>query len=180
MADDRASAVYETRYGWGARTALTVGAALLFTVALLLLDVSMLIRVAGLALFGVGGLFMAYGALSRQTAFRVDETGVLLGGAPARYRATTAHVPWADITSVLTWRQKTFGTSVLWVGVVRREGAPPLPGNNRASAALKYAVPVPPEVVLSSRAVVGWHLDRNHLATAVAHYAPGTPLQDLS
>lgn len=63
-------------------------------------------------------------------AFRVDEEGVLLGGAPARYEAQLAHVPWGDITSVVVWHQRTAGNGINYIGVQRKPGAPALRGMN--------------------------------------------------
>ncbi len=173
------SPVYQARYGWDLKTAGVVALSAVFTAVLLLPDVPLLARVLGLPLFGVGGLLMAYVALSRKVAFRVDETGVLLGGSPARYQATTAHVPWDDITGFVLWRQVSGGASLPYVGVTRREGAPPLPGDGpRARAVLEYLVPVSADAAMASRAVTGWRLDKERLVTAVAHFAPRTPVQD--
>ncbi|MFB8756710.1 hypothetical protein ACFV46_25630 [Streptomyces sp. NPDC059852] len=181
MIDDEAP-VYEARYGWDRRTVGILALCAVFTAALLLPDIPLFARILGLPLFGGGGLFMAFGAMSRKVAFRVDGTGVLLGGSPARYRATTAHVPWSDVTGFVFWRQHlSGGASLPYVGVTRREGAPPLPGDGRtARAVLSHLVPVPPEVAVSSRAVNGWRLDRARFAAAVAHHAPGLPVYEQS
>ncbi|MFB7329414.1 MULTISPECIES: hypothetical protein [unclassified Streptomyces] len=91
---DNTSPAYQARYGWDLKTTGIVVFCAVFTAAALLLPgMPLLAQILGLPLFGGGGLFMAYGALSRKVAFRVDETGVLLGGSTARYKATTAHVP---------------------------------------------------------------------------------------
>lgn len=178
MTDD-APPVYQARYGWDRRTTGTVAGSAALTAVLLLPGVPLPAQALGLPLFGAGGLFMAYIALSRKIAFRVDETGVFLGGSPARYKATTAHVPWGDITGLVFWHQVASGTSMPYVGVTRRTGAPNLPGDGPiARAALNHLVPVPPDVVMSSRAVNGWRLDKERLTAAVAHFAPGTPMQD--
>ncbi|MET9471376.1 hypothetical protein [Streptomyces sp. NPDC002922] len=175
------SPVYQARYGWDLRTAGVVALSAVFTAVLLLPGVPLFAQILGLPLFGGGGLFMSYVALSRKVAFRVDETGVLLGGSPARYRATTSHVPWDDITGFVLWRQAAGGASLPYVGVTRREGAPALPGDGpKARAALEYLVPVPADVALASRAVTGWRLDKDRLVTAVAHFAPEIPVRDLS
>ncbi|MET7694901.1 hypothetical protein ABZT06_44515 [Streptomyces sp. NPDC005483] len=176
---DRSSPVYQERYGWDRRTTGIVGASVLFTAVLLLPDVPLLGRILGLPLFGVGGLFMAYTSMSRKVAFRVDETGVLLGGNPARYKSTTTHVPWDDITGFVLWRQTVGSTSVPYVGVTRREGAPPLPGDGpKARAVLSHLVPVSADVALSSRAVNGWRLDRDRLVAAATYFAPGILVRD--
>ncbi|MEU9789921.1 hypothetical protein AB0E27_04740 [Streptomyces sparsogenes] len=173
---------YETRYGWDSRTRITVAAAAAFTVTCLVSPVMPLYaRLPGLLLFGGGGLVMAYGAASGKVALRVDETGVLFGGHPLRYRVGTAHVPWQDITAVVLWRQDS-AASIPWVGVARRPGAPPLPGarQGRAGRAVVRAlVPhLPADVTLASRPVSGWRLDKERLSDAVARFAPGTPVVD--
>ncbi|MFE9883167.1 hypothetical protein [Streptomyces sp. NPDC005784] len=173
------SPVYEARYGWDPKTIRVAVFSIIFTAALLLPGMPLLARILGLPLFGAGGLFMAFVAMSRKVAFRVDETGVLLGGSPARYKATTAHVPWEDITGFVLWRQVIATASLPYVGVTRREGAPALPGDGpKSRAVLEILAPVPPDTVMSSRAVTGWHFDKGQLIAAIAHFAPGTPLQD--
>ncbi|WP_309062726.1 hypothetical protein [Streptomyces sp.] len=178
---DTLSPVYQARYGWDRRTAGVVVLSAVFTAVLLLPDMPLIARVLGLPLFGAGGLFMVYTALSRKVALRVDETGVFLGGNPARYGATSAHVPWGDITGFVLWRQAAGGTSLPYVGVTRREGAPALPGDGpKARAVLRRLVPVPADVAVASRAVTGWRLDKDRLVAAVAHFAPGIPVRDHS
>ncbi|SDL02687.1 hypothetical protein [Streptomyces indicus] len=171
--------VYQARYGWDRKTIAVVTISVIFTTMLLLPGVPLLARVLGLPLFGAGGLFMAYTALSRKVAFRVDATGVLLGGNPARYRATTVHVPWGDITGFVLWRQSVGGGATLpYIGIARHADAPALPGDRpMARAAVNWLVPVPAEVAMCSRAVNGWHLDVDQLTAAVAYFAPGVPVR---
>ncbi|WP_339134250.1 hypothetical protein WJM95_32465 [Streptomyces sp. f51] len=173
------SPVYEARYGWDPKTRRIVVVSALFTAALLLPGMPLYLRILGLPLFGVGGLFMAFVAMSRKVAFRVDETGVLLGGSPARYKTTTAHVPWNDITGFVLWRRPAGVASLLYVGLARREGAPALPGDGpKARAVLGMLTPVPPDVAISSRVVTGWRLDKDRLNAAVAYFAPDSFMQD--
>lgn len=115
----------------------------------------------------------------RLTAFRVDGTGVLLGGAPARHRAQTAFVPWQDITALVSWQLRTAGQSLHYIGVQRRAGAPPLPGPNSEltpEKTAKLAPHVDHELFLASRAVNLWKLDAERLRAAVDAYAPGVPV----
>ncbi|MFJ2259573.1 hypothetical protein ACIOKD_14760 [Streptomyces sp. NPDC087844] len=112
-------------------------------------------------------------------AFRVDGEGVLLGGAPARYKAQTAFVPWEDITSVVLWQQRMAGPSMTYVGVQRRAGAPPLPGMNaglRPGQTTKLAPHIEHDLFLASRPVNRWRLDPHGLQAAVDAFAPGTPV----
>ncbi|MFJ5772746.1 hypothetical protein [Streptomyces sp. NPDC093094] len=166
--------VYEARFGFDRRTSLVVLICAVFTACAFLPDMPPGIRIASLVLFGGGGLVMAAGALTRRVALRVDASGVLLGGSPLRYRATTAHVPWKDIEAVALWSQSVPHSSIPYVGLVRHEGAPPLPGpQGRTARAVGGAlVPVPFEVLMASRAVNGWRLDTPRLAAAVTHFAP--------
>ncbi|MFE7034106.1 hypothetical protein ACFU9Y_27700 [Streptomyces sp. NPDC057621] len=112
-------------------------------------------------------------------AFRVDGEGVLFGGAPARYKAQTAFVPWKDITAVVLWEQRMSGPSMAYVGVQRQAGAPPLPGQNaglRPEQTTELAPHVDHELFLASRAVNRWRLDPERLRAAVAAFAPGVPV----
>ncbi|MFI2301183.1 hypothetical protein ACH5AL_20385 [Actinacidiphila glaucinigra] len=176
-------AVYEARHGLDRRTSGVLAVAVLFSAVLLMpgTGTPLVLRIAGTVLFAGGGLVMAAGALTRKVAFRVDGTGVLLGGSPLRYRATTVHIPWEDITEVVLWRQRVPNASIPWVGVRRRDGAPSLPGPGQGAITRAVGgalVPVPFEVLQSSRAVSGWRLDRQRLADAVAHFAPGLRIVD--
>ncbi|MFJ2264259.1 hypothetical protein ACIOKD_39295 [Streptomyces sp. NPDC087844] len=173
------SAAYQERYGWDLKTTGLVALCAVFTAALLLPDIPLFARILGLPLFGGGGLLLAYSALSRKVAFRVDETGVLLGGSPARYKATTAHVPWGDVEGFVLWRQATGSASLPYVGVTRRKGSPALPGDGpKARAIVKHLVPVSADTVMASRVVTGWRLDKDQLVAAVGHFAPTIPVQD--
>ncbi|WP_405811992.1 hypothetical protein OG524_29565 [Streptomyces sp. NBC_01520] len=181
MAAEGTAPVYEARYGMDRRNVGVLAVSALFTVILVLGDFTPVQRVLGLVLFGGGGVLMAFTAMSRRVAFRVDGTGVLLGGSPARHLATTAHVPWEDITAVVLWQQHS-AEGIPWVGVARRPDAGPLPGPGQGRAAratMRALAPgVPADVALASRAVSGWHLDRDALAAAVAYFAPGVQVVD--
>ncbi|MFE7748550.1 hypothetical protein [Streptomyces sp. NPDC057428] len=181
MPAESAAPVYEARYGVDRRSLGVLAGSALFTVFLALADFTLVQRVLGLVLFGGGGVFFAFTTVSRKVAFRVDGTGVLLGGSPARYQATTAHVPWEDITAVVLWRQHS-AAGIPWVGVARRPEAGPLPGPGQGRAAratMRALAPeVPADVALASRAVSGWRLDRDALSAAVAHFAPGVQVVD--
>ena len=112
-------------------------------------------------------------------AFRVDEEGVLLGGAPARYEAQLAHVPWGDITSVVVWHQRTAGNGINYIGVQRKPGAPALRGmNSRVSreTAAMLAPHVYYELFLASRPINLWRLDPERLQAAVDAFAPHVPV----
>ena len=88
-------------------------------------------------------------------------------------------MPWDDITGFVLWRPDVGVSSVLHVGVTRREGAPSLPGDGpKSRAVLDFLAPVSPDTAVSSRPVTGWLFDQDRLITAVAHFAPGLPVQD--
>jgi hypothetical protein len=183
MSDDEGP-VYEAHHGFDRRTLGLLALAVVFTAILAMPGTGTppAARIAGGVFFGGGGLLMAANALTRKVALRVDGTGVLLGGTPLRHRATTVHVPWEDITAVVLWEQRvSHGHRLPWIGVARREGAPPLPGPGQGPMARAVAgalVPVPFELLMASRQVNGWRLDRRRLTAAVEHHAPGVPVVD--
>ncbi|GAA1234327.1 hypothetical protein GCM10009578_089780 [Streptomyces rhizosphaericus] len=127
----------------------------------------------------------------RLIAFRVDDTGVTLGGAPARYRSQTAFVPWDDITSVVIWQWRLKAGAPSWVpadekmdyvGVSRRPGAPPLPGPNsrlQPEQARRQAPHIDHQLLLASRAINLWRLDPDRLRAAVAAFAAHVPVHDI-
>ena len=51
----------------------------------------------------------------------------------------------------------------------------PVQGHHRV---LDFLAPVSPDTAVSSRPVTGWLFDQDRLITAVAHFAPGLPVQD--
>lgn len=173
--------VYEARYGLGGRTWKTLVTALVFVILGITLKLSLAVRIADFVLFGAGGLAVLVTGLSRQVAFRVDAQGVTLGGVPPRYRSGTRVVPWPEIERIVLWRQRLpRGRSLLYVGLVRPQGAPPLTG--RASRATGRAVAtaltpgISADLLAASRAVNGWQLDTGRLVTAAGHFAPGVPV----
>ena len=112
----------------------------------------------------------------------MDASGITLGGVPPRYRSGTKFVPWADIDKVVLWKQKLpHGGSMQYVGLVRRKGAPPLAGRRAQFLGRVTARAVAPQIsgdtLMASRGINGWHLDKDRLAAAVEHFAPGVRLE---
>jgi hypothetical protein len=177
--------VYVARYGWNRRSGSLIIGALVFVVVAVTVPMSLPLRVVAIVFFGGGALLLIGSTASRLAALRVDRAGVTLGGSPARYRSTTLLVPWADIREIVLWRQQLpYGRSMRYIGVARRKGAHPLAGRRgqRASqAAARTLTPyVGADTLMASRAVNLWRLDAGRLATAVAHFAPGTRVLDQS
>lgn len=119
----------------------------------------------------------------RLVAFRVDEQGVTLGGAPAKYERHKAFVPWPEIESVALWSHKVVGAAPMrYVGVRRKPGTPVLPGPNAGLSreqTTKLAPHVSHELFLASRCVTMWTLDPHRLAEAVGAFAPGVPVETV-
>lgn len=163
--------VYEARFGLTLKSASVVVAAGVFSVAAIMLDdVSWQLRVATLVVFGAGGLVYLANLLSRKVALRVDRAGIVLGGSPMRYKATTEFVPWAEVHAVVLFKQvipTTHGTTTMpYVGVQRKPGfGMPLSGVQRVTA--KLVPDVPAGIVITSRAVSGWRLDARALSDAL-------------
>ncbi|MEZ0068263.1 hypothetical protein ABIA32_004287 [Streptacidiphilus sp. MAP12-20] len=113
---------------------------------------------------------------SRKTAIRIDEMGVLLGGSPLRYAATTAFVPWSDVVAVELWIQQVgLWRKIHYVGLHRVPGAPPLNGaqtNRAALAVAKSLTEKSAELIGASRATVGWKFDAREMLSTVQRLAP--------
>lgn len=162
--------VYEARYGFTPKSTFVVIVAAAGSAAVILLDFSLFLRIATLALFGVGGLWYLIGLLSRKVALRVDRDGITLGGKPPRYKATTRFIPWAEVETVVLFTQvipTLHGTvKMRHVGVQRKPGTSPAPtGIQRVARILTTDVPA--DVVMSSTAVNGWRLDERALSDAL-------------
>lgn len=169
-------------------TPKTVGlllASVLFCMAAILVPMPMAMRVLSLVFFGGGAIALLAVGLSRKVALRIDQSGITLGGSPLRYAATTAHVPWHDVEAVVLWRQ-SLAQDLPYLGVLRPDGAPPLPGTpgasrtGRAMAGLGRAVAGAPDdrLVASCRAINGWRVDPTELAAALLRFAGDVPLID--
>ncbi len=186
--------VYEVRYGWTRKTIVLLVTSLVFCAAPLLLSGYASARVDGLpvpiwlvdvlaVVLGVGGLVTtAAGPVTGRTALRVDAEGVLLGGSPLRYAATTVTVPWAEITTVELWvqRMQVNGRTIRtpYIGVRRMDGAVPVPGTARRIAGRVGTglTGKDADLIAASRPVTPWRLDQPRLRAALAAHAPGVPL----
>lgn len=188
-ADDRSGRpepdCYEERYR------LTIGAALgLASVLALILGIilhlwAIFVPVAlVLALLATqvrqapNGFAAAFAAARRMIAFRADQEGITLGSVPGSPRGGMAAVlvPWADIQQIIFYPVNPVGrgryAQVRCIGIQRRPGAPALPqGNEQAPGS-----PVPDIASGATRRIIGWRLDRVHLADVAAAAAPGIPV----
>lgn len=175
---------YEERYRFTPKTFGLISISVVFTLVAIFVPMGTVLRVMSLVFFGGGGVLLLVIALSRKVALRVDGSGITLGGSPLRYAATTAHVPWRDIEAVVLWRQ-VFAQNLPYLGVLRPDGSPPLPGaiGGRAGQVLVRAgraVAGAPDdrLVTSCRAISGWQVDTGQLAVALRRFAPDVPLID--
>ncbi|MGX2998788.1 hypothetical protein JNUCC64_31730 [Streptomyces sp. JNUCC 64] len=169
---------YEERFGWDRRTAAQAAGCALFSLGLLLPGLSPATRLGGLLCFTLPAVLLTAMASSRRTAFRVDATGVLLGGHPLRHRATTTRVPWADVRAVVLFDQPS-GPRTARIGLALGPGAAPATGPLGRTVVSALVPGVPPEVTLVSRPVRLWRIDPVRLRAAVDALAPGVPVTDL-
>jgi hypothetical protein len=109
----------------------------------------------------------------RPVAFRADHAGITLGSDRQLPRRPAVFIPWADAEKIILYPGNTSsGGQAQYVGVQRREGAPPLPyGNEQVPWC-----PAPGVAAGASRRIKGWGLDREQLAAVTAAVAPGIPV----
>jgi hypothetical protein len=147
----------------------------------------MVLRIAMVAASAWGGLLSVAVPMSRRVAFRVDATGVTLGGGPFRYQTTTRVFPWEEIDRVVLWsRILPFNARVRYVSVERRAGAPPLSpgGTGKADRPALYLspdpqLPSPRFTVGATRGMQAFRVEDEMLAAAITACAPSVPLISL-
>jgi hypothetical protein len=111
----------------------------------------------------------------RPVASRADHAGITLGSDWQLPRRPAVFIPWADAGKIILYPGCTSrGSQAQYVGVQRREGAPPLPyGNEQVPWC-----PVPGVAAGATRRIKSWRLDREQLAAVTAAVAPGIPVID--
>ncbi|MBB5480964.1 hypothetical protein [Micromonospora parathelypteridis] len=176
--------VYEARFGFTRRDLLLVPVSVVFVAVGVLIHRDA--PVAGVVAVVMGGAFLLLRlitVLGRRVALRVDAAGVTLGHPPPWPSSRTAVVPWSDIEAVVLWTQRAGGTTVPYVGLLRRPGLPPLPGSARSRGVQRMnqgvVRHVPPSVLADSRPATFWSLHRASLDAAVRHFAPAVEIVDL-
>lgn len=178
MARTEQPGAYVARFGFNRRAVGVLLCCAVFTVSLIVLpDLSLLVRVAGLLLFGGGGLVYLFNSLSGGVAFRADEQGITLGNPPVGRRNPELRVPWYSIAEVVLFRQHVSATTIPYVGLRLRPGAPAVDTavdpDGMMWQVTRHLVPhVPEDVLAHSRAINGWRLDEEKLAQILADYAP--------
>jgi hypothetical protein len=185
--------VYQARYGWSGSSWLLLAAGLAFVSTVFLGSRAILIVV----LLVPCGAFLLVNVLSaligRPVAFRVDESGVTIGGNPIPfwYRRSTRFVPWTQIQQVRLWHRDfplTIGNRTLcnlsrayFVGLVR--GPDALDLSERGFLGGHANRPVfkgPSDITAGAARVVSmWRLDRSRLELAVRTFAPGVTVVEL-
>jgi hypothetical protein len=175
---------YVARFGFNRKAVGVLLINAVFTVlAIVIPDLSPLMRVVGLLLFGVGGLVYLVNSLNGGVAFGADEKGITLGS-PAVSRSPELRVPWSSIAEVVLFRQHTGATTVPYVGLGLRPGAPVVDAAANTDAAMwgvtRQLLPhVPEDVLAHSRAINGWRLDEEKLAQVLADHAPHVQIVHL-
>jgi hypothetical protein len=177
---------YEARYRPTLAGVVAMLGAAGFVAAALLLDMPLALQVLVVVFFGFSGVLMLVSAVSGKTALRADESGVTLGpgvtlpGWRWGPRPETCY-PWDEVVDIVLWRQHVVFSKIDWVGVVRRDDAPPLPNSGGRWQQLGAAVVphVPPELVTTSIQINGWAVDLPALRASVARFAPTVRVIDI-
>jgi hypothetical protein len=178
MAKSQRPGEYIARFGFNRKAVPVMLGCAAFTAACVLLpDMHILVRSAGLLLFGVGGLLFLVTSLKGGVAFRVDEEGITLGNPPVGVQRPELHVPWASIAEVVLFRQNVGAATQPYVGLRLRPGAPAVDTgvdrDSRVWQGVRRLVPhVPEDVLAHSRPINGWRLDAERLTQALDVHAP--------
>jgi len=103
-----------------------------------------------------------------RVAFRADRAGITLESDWQLPRPRAVFIPWADVEKIILYSSDY---TIQYVGVQRREGAPPLPHGNEQVRVSRY--PVSGLAAGAALPIKGWRLDREQLAAVTAAVAPG-------
>jgi hypothetical protein len=183
---DQPDMPYEVKYGWNRLSWGGIGIALVFCAAALLPDMPLWVKIPYIAFWGGIAVMIAVASSRGTTAVRVDQAGVTLCSAPLFPKSTTRLFPWEDVACVVIWLSPYSRRSnrLEFVGVERRPGTPPITGRftgrrSRFGERL-YSPGIPSDMAVTRAATNGWVLDHGRLTAAVAHFAPGVPVIDLT
>lgn len=178
MAKPQRPGEYVARFGFNRKAVPVMLGCAAFTAACVLLpDMNILVRSAGLLLFGGGGLLLLVISLKGGVAFRANREDITLGNPPVGVQRPELHVPWASIAEVVLFRQDAGAATMPYVGLRLRPGAPAvdtgIDRDGRVWQGVRRLVPhVPEDVLAHSRAINGWRLDEQRLAQALDVHAP--------
>ena len=131
----------------------------------------LLIAALCIGFFGLGGLVVLAVLLANlgRVAFRVDSSGLLLGGQwTLRRRRPDRLYRWGQVESIWLWRTRGYASTDC-VGVMPTF---PLRGLDRVSGLRSLPGSVPAEVGVCSIPIMGWDLEPAPLVEAVRACAP--------
>jgi len=177
---------YVARSGWTPRDLILVPTCAGFVFLGILMVRDGQLAGALVCLFGGAYIVLSVWAMvSRRIALAVTEDGITLGQLPPWPARRTSFVPWSDIEAVILWEQELRRSTMRYIGVVRRPGAPPLPGSARSPRLRRMNKAVVPaelseDLVADSRQINFWRLDKGRLITAVNHFRPDVPVMEHS
>jgi hypothetical protein len=170
---------HEERYRLTGRAPAALGAGL-FGVLTGILFHSMLFIVVGGAL----ALFYIVVIAGHRVTFRADNAGITLGVNLTGLKLYPVNIPWADVEKITLYSLRQWSredvvlkgkrTATNYIGIQRREGAPPLVHGNQPAA----WSPEPRIAAGATRPITTWQLDRDRLAATLAVVAPAIHVVD--
>jgi hypothetical protein len=179
---------HEARYQWTPFISWAIAGDTAFVLVAALVPTPLAIRVMVIAVFGYFGLWSLTCVLSRKIAFRVDQSGITLGGSPFRYRSSTRFFPWGDITKIVIWQRDVpftlwrwtlFSVTFRYIGLQRRPGAPPVAGDGSGRLDRPaFTAPVVGIAAGAARKVTAWRVSADQLSAPVAAYAHNVAVEE--
>ena len=175
---------YAERYRLTGGAALTLAASLLSVGLGVLWHMPVIFTVIAVLIAALEGRAHGlFGAARRMIAFRADPAGITLAAVPGRLpsrHGAAVFVPWADVEQIILYRNYLRGLGRLarfqCIGIQCRDRATAPPQGNEQDP----RCPAPGAAPGVYRRIIGWRLDRGHLATVTAAVAPGIPIIDAA
>jgi hypothetical protein len=128
-------------------------------------DPKLILIAGGLAIPFAVLLLLGPPVLRRRAALRVDADGVFFEGRPPLFKLTSAYARWEAIEAIYLFKVRHGFYVATYVGLEGRDGVAPI--ETLLPKSVARTIPhVPLEIVMASRPVYNWRLDKQALKNA--------------
>ncbi len=170
---DGSESMYEARHRFTRQMAGACAGCIAFLLAALL-PIPWPIAILDVVVFGFFLIYGMWRSLGHRVAFRVDVSGVTLGGAPPFYRRSMAFIPWGDVKFLQVYLLPVGRQEIPYIRVSRRHGCPPLPSGFGYGYFNQHLMG---EDFTAHRQVQSWELDVTQLRAVLSKVAPHVQLR---
>jgi hypothetical protein len=181
---------YVARFGFDARTVLVLIGIVVFLIGIIWVPIGpssrfpiamqYALKIVGIPVVLAHALWLAINAAHGGVALRVDQHGITLGAPRLRQIGSSGsplRCSWDQVTEIVLFHRHGGRVRPTFISLRLRSDAQATAttfdtDSQRSNMSHRWAAQVPEDVLMRSRGIIGWRLDREHLREAVARYAP--------